>query len=57
MTKWLIKSNGPGGSSVCKLSELKSAVAEEVRSKVYNEIFCDNGKISFLMLIVQRPYF
>jgi hypothetical protein len=45
MIKWLIKSKGAGSSGIFNEINYKGAVAEEVGSKSYNEIFCDNAKI------------
>ena len=45
MIKWLIKSNGAGSSEVVNGLNQIGVVAEEVGSKSYNEIFCDNAKI------------
>jgi hypothetical protein len=43
MIKWLIKKNWSGEQQCGKLCKLKGAVAEEVGSKSYNEIFCHNA--------------
>jgi hypothetical protein len=43
MNKWLIKKKWSREQQCGKLCELKGAVAEEVGSKSYDEIFCDNA--------------
>jgi hypothetical protein len=46
---WLIKRNGACEQQCGEFSELKSAVAEEVGSKSYNEIFCDYAKGNYVL--------